>query len=611
MVFPYGKILRINLSSGEHSFEDIPETLAKEFIGGRGFGAKILFDELPKGVDPLSPENKLIIATGPLNGLLIPGAGKTSFITKGPASGGWADSSLGGHFGTEMRYAGIDAIILEGAASRPSVLIIDDDCVKIVDDETYWGKKGSLETELGLKNDLGADFRIVTTGPAGENLVQFACITGDYGRNAGRCGVGAVMGSKNLKAIAVRGSRDIKVHDAQRVRELYEEIIALFLKNPDLKVWQTYGTMTTIPWAQAAGCLSVRNFSSGVFEHADKIDEKSMREEVAVRDRSCFGCPMSCGTFSESKKHGTRIEGPEYETAALLGANCGVSSMDDIVHANYLCDELGLDTISAGNIIGFVMECFEKGIVTTADLDGIEARFGNSEAVFKLIEKMAHQEGIGKLLSKGVRDVSQTWGQGSSKFAMQVKNLEWTGYETRGAPGMALSYGTADVGAHHNRAWVIAFEIAQGDKRYSSDGKAEKVIELQHIRPMFDQLGCCRLQWVELGLDLEYYPKFLNAVTGWDYSLDDLLKSSERVYNLTRAFNIREGFSRKDDYVPERVLSEPLKDGPAKGHFVKREVYDALLDHYYELRGWSNEGIPTKEKLVELGLLDVAEKLGL
>jgi len=587
--------------------EVLDPELARTYLGGRGFGARILFAEVPHGADPLGPDNRLILSSGPLSGLLVPGAGKMDVTAKSPATGGYASASVGGLLNAELRYAGYDTLVLEGASERPVYLLINDDQVELRDASPYWGR-GAITVEKALKQELGEDFQVAVIGPAGENLVRFACINHDFGRQAGRGGVGTVMGAKRLKAIAVHGSRSIPLADVDGFRRLAREMYAACMASEGLKAWQRYGTGGVTEWANQVGAFPTRNFQAGALEDYADLDGETMRRRLVVADKACFACPSPCGKYSHSRKRGFYVEGPEYETTALFGGNCALKYIEDVAYANYLCDEYGLDTISAGNVIGFAIECFERGIIGPADTEGLELRFGEPAGVFELIRKIALREGIGDLLAHGVKPAAEAFGQGSADFAIQVKGLEMSGYESRNAPAMLLSYMTCDVGAHHNRSWAITYDIQVGRDRVTAD-KVARVIELQHIRPLFDCLGACRLQWVELGLDLDFYPRILRAVTGLDRTWSDLLTISERIWNLTRMFWVREveGFGRSWDYPPPRTWKEPVAAGPTQGKRMTRQEVDRLLDMYYEQRGWTSDGIPTPAKLEELGLADLVQ----
>lgn len=602
-----GKILRVDLSSGNAWTEPLDPQLAREYIGGRGFAARIIYDET-RGADPLGPENRLVLASGPFAGVFLPAGAKATFAAKSPATGLYGDSNVGGHLAAELKYAGYDAIVFQGASERPSYLYVDDDVVEIRDARHLWGK-GAIEAEVALKDELGEEFQIATIGPAGENTVNYACVSHDIGRQAGRTGAGAVMGSKRLKAIAIRGSQAVPVADISALQRIGREMFLKVKGDPGLKVWHDYGLSSVCAWANSIGAFPTRNFSTGYFEGIDGIDHNAMRERIIVGSKACFGCPMACGKFSRVKERGVWVEGPEYETTALIGSNCAINRIEDVAYANYVCDELGLDTISTGNVIAFTMECFERGVVDESQTGGLSVRFGDVEVFVELANRIARREGVGDLLADGVRRAAQVWGKGSEAFAIHVKGLEWSGYESRGAPAMMLAYMTADIGAHHNRAWAITHDIAHG--RDKLEGKAAKVIELQHIRPLFDCLGACRLPWVEMGLDLKYYAALFPVVTGQDRPWDELLAVSERVYSLNRAYAAREiaDFGRAYDYPPERFISEPVPTGATAGSVISREKLDLLLDDYYALRGWDTNGLPTATTLRRLGLDDVAKEL--
>ncbi|MCD6450900.1 MAG: aldehyde ferredoxin oxidoreductase family protein [Acidobacteria bacterium] len=605
-----GTILRINLTTGKIEKTPTDPEVARSYLGGRGFAAYYLFREVPKGADPLGPENKLLMVSGILSGMFAPGGGKTTFAAKSPATGSYGDSNVGGHLSAEMKFAGYDMVILEGVADKPTVVVITDDEVELIDGSKYWGK-GAITAEKMLKDDLGEDYQIAVIGPAGENLIPISCISHDFGRQAGRTGVGAVMGSKKVKAIAVKGTKGVPVHDFEGYVRQAKEMFRIIAESPATETWIKYGTPGVVEWVNEIGAFPVRNFSSGWLAEYKNLSGPVMREEIVKIDKGCHSCPSPCGKYSHFTYKGKEfyVEGPEYETIALIGGNVGFTNIKDVAYANYLVDELGLDSISAGNICAFAIECFERGIITEKDTDGIKLSFGDPEGVYALIEKIAKKEGIGAILAKGVREAAKEFGGGSEKFAIQVKGLEVSGYEFHHAPAMALAYMTTDIGAHHNRAWAITYDIEVG--RDKVEGKAAKVIELQHIRPLFDMLGACRLQWVEVNLPLETYPPLINAITGFDYDLEGYLKTSERVWNLTRCFWVREypDFGRSWDYPPARFIEDPIPDGPTKGAKLTKEMVEALLDDYYKLRGWDKNGIPTEAKLSELGLDFAIEEL--
>ena len=629
MLFGYaGKILRLDLSSGIVTKEPLPSKLAERFLGGRGFVARLLWEELPPGVDPFDPKNMLVVAAGPLTGHLLPASGKTHFGTKSPATGGYADSNMGGHFSPTLKYAGYDVLILTGRAERPSLVVIDDDRVEIRPADRHWGA-GALDTEERLKRDLGEDFQIITIGPAGERLVRFACISHDFGRQAGRTGAGAVMGSKNLKAVAVCGSGSLPVYDLagayKKGREAYRKVKA----KPGFAGWTPEGTAGITDWVNQVGVFPTRNFQTSYFEDYQKINGQAVLKELKITDKGCFCCPTPCGKYgrAETDQGSAFVEGPEYESIALLGGSCLLNSIHEVGFANHVCDQLGLDTISAGAVAGWTMECFEKGLLTKEQI-GREIRFGDLDSLVYLLNQIAFRKGIGDLLAEGVRRAALKVGRDSGDFAIHVKGLEWSGYECRNAPGMMLAYMTADVGAHHNRAWVLGHDVAGSaasvhdlisggglaEKMPKSQvsGKSGKVMELQHIRPLFDCLGICRLQYMELGFEVENYEELFFLITGRKLSWEQMLKISERVWHLTRAFSAREipDFGRKYDYPPARFYHEPVPSGPNQGHKLSLKDLEALLDEYYEARSWDENGIPTAQTLRKQGLEDVAQALG-
>lgn len=600
-----GQILRVNLTAGKITKEPTPPDVVRDFIGGRGFGAYFLFKEVPTNADPLGPANKLIISSGPFSGLMIPGAGKCDFTTKSPLTGGYASASMGGHFTAEIKYAGLDSIILEGISPRPVYLFIDDDKVELRDAADLWGK-GTIVVEKHFKEKLGEEFQVAVIGPGGENGVSYACINHDFGRQAGRGGVGTVMGVKKVKAIVIHGTKSIPVADVEAYRKAGMALYKACKDAEGLKDWTRYGTTIVTSWCDEVGALPTRNFSDGSFEGGKGLYGQTMREKIVITDKGCFGCPSPCGKYSRSKKYNIHVEGPEYETIGLMGSNLGIDDIEAVAQANLLCDDLGIDTISTGNAIGWAMECYEKGILTKKDTDGLELKFGNVEATFKLIEKIARREGFGALLAEGVKRASKKIGKGSEKFAIHVKGMEQSAYATHNATAMLLAYMTCDVGAHHNRSWAITYDLQVGRDKVVPE-KVARVIWLQNFRPMFDVLGGCRLQWVELGIDRDLYCPALEAITGVQRSWEDLEKVGARIWNLTRMYWGREneGFGRQWDMPSPRFYEEAPKTGATKGQITRFEDVHKLLDMYYEQRGWTSEGIPTPATLEQLGLAEL------
>jgi aldehyde:ferredoxin oxidoreductase len=563
----FWKILWVDLDRAEAKPLEFDEAFASKYIGGRGFGAKLLWNHLQKRtIDPFGPENLLVISPGPLAGLYLP--------------------------------ASLDALAITGKARTLSYLWIDNGEVKVVPNEKLKGR-GSLESEGIIKEDLKDEhIKIATIGPAGENRVRFACVTSDWGRNSGRTGIGAVMGSKNLKAIAVRGSKDLPVFDLPRLKKASEASFQILRENKNFTFWQEQGLMSVIDYVNEAGVMPTYNFREGVFEHAKKINGYEMLSKYKIGDTSCFACPMACGNVclvKEGKYRGTVVEGPEYETACMFGPNIGVQNFAAILKANQLCDELGIDTITAGNLIGVLMEAQETGLLSEKDLDGLNFKWGNEEAVLETVQRMAHRKGIGNILAEGSFGVIKQWPQ-LKPIISQVKGLEQSAYDARIAISMALGYATSDIGAHHARAWTIAKELEMG-MDWPLEKKADLVIYHQTLRPLFDMLGVCRLPWIELGFDEHQYAEFYSAVTGVETTLNELLQRSKDLYDLTRAINMKFGISRKDDYPPERVFNLPMTEGPHAGKILKREDYEAILDIYYQKRSWTKDGLVDEKKI--------------
>jgi aldehyde:ferredoxin oxidoreductase len=593
------KILWVDLSREDAKSLEFDEAFALKYIGGRGFGAKLLWDHLREGtIDPLGPENLLIISPGPLAGLYLPASGKTSFISISPETGVYGDSNMGGSFGAELRQAGLDALAITGKAKSLSYLWIDNGEVKIIANEKLRGK-GSLEAEGIIKEELKDEHvKVATIGPAGENQVRFACVTSDWGRNSGRTGIGAVMGSKNLKAIALRGSKDLPVFDLPRLQKASEASFRSLKENKNFHFWQEQGLMSVIDYVNEAGVMPTYNFREGVFEHAKKINGYEMLSRYKIGDTACFACPMACGNVclvKEGKYRGTVVEGPEYETACMFGPNIGVQNFAAILKANQLCDELGIDTITAGNLIGVLMEAQETGLLSEKDLEGLTLKWGAEETILETVHRIAQRKGIGNILADGSHGVIKHWPQ-LKPIISQVKGLEQSAYDARIAISMALGYATSDIGAHHARAWTIAKELEMG-MGWPPEKKADLVIYHQTLRPLFDMLGVCRLPWIELGFDENRYAEFYSAVTGVETTLNELLQRSSDLYDLTRAINMKFGISRKDDYPPERVFNLPMTEGPHAGKILKREDYEVILNIYYQKRGWTKDGLVDEKKI--------------
>jgi len=592
------KVARVDLRDGTVRQERVDEEYAARYVGGRGWGAKVLYDTAETRVEPFSADNKVVVAAGPLSGLTVPCSSKTSFSAFSPATGLYGDSNMGGEFAVALKRAGFDAVILEDISPKPIYVHVNDGRVEVKDARPYWGML-SYDAEQALKRDLGGGCQAAVIGPAGENLVKLACIGSALGRQAARCGIGAVLGHKKIKALVAGGGAGIPVADADGLRNLWAEADKYLTERPEYDLWQRQGTMRIVEWANGLSCLPTRNFLEAQYENVGQIDGEAMETRTRVGRRGCYACSMACGQVNSVR--GLRVEGPEYETAAMIGSNCALNSIEEVVEANHLCDQLGLDTISAGNIAAFAMECYDKGILDKKATGGLELSFGNFDALKSLLQMIAYGKGLGILLGEGVAHASRTLGRGSERFAMHVKGLEISGYDVRASPSMALAYATADIGAHHNRAWAITYDVNSDRSTYTED-KAKWVIYLQHLRPLFDCLGVCRFPWVEFGLDPAYYARFYQAATGVNASLDELLNRSEAIWNLTRLINLRQGMKPGADWLPDRVFDDPIPSGPLKGAVLDRVRFKELLGRYYELRGWDLQGVPTESRLRELGL---------
>ena len=596
-----GKILRVNLTNGRIQTEPLDDTIAQRFLGGRGYGVKILYDENPPGVDPFAPENRLIFFTSPFLGTNIPCSVKPCVVTKSPLSQTILMSLSGGYFGPEFKFTGYDGIVITGKAEHPVYLLIHNEEVQIKDASFVWGKD-TFETQEMLKEAFGdKKARIVTIGPAGEKLVRFASIINEQ-RAFGRGGHGAVMGAKKLKAIIVRGTKPVKLFDKDGFGALVKELRERF-KSEKARAFGRYGTSAVVRPVNDRGIFPTRNYQSGTFEGVSKIDGEA-REAYIKKHVTCYRCPVACSAITiatEEPYIGIESRAPEYETLWSFGGQCGNDNLSAIIAAEDLCDRYGLDTISTGNSIGFAMECFEKGLITKDDTDGLELRFGNHRAMVEMVRKIGARDGFGDVLAEGVHRASQKIGKNSQKFAMHLKGAEWSGYDPRGAMGQGLSYATCSRGADHQKGLVRreVFGKPPPIDRFAIEGKAEEVKDVQDEMAFLDAMGlCCFLTRRDITGPADY-AKLVKCVTGIEFTEQDVWTLGERIFNLERLFNLREGFSRKDDTLPERFLTEPFREGPSAGHTVPIKQ---LLDDYYRVRSWDANGSPTEEILARLGL---------
>jgi aldehyde:ferredoxin oxidoreductase len=595
-----GKLLRVDLSSGKFSKEEIPDAMKRDFFGGRGFAVKLLWDEV-KHVDPLSEDNKIIFATGPLTGQMLPSSGKMVIASKSPLTGGYGDGNIGTMASIHLRKAGYDLMIVEGRAEKPSYLLIEDESIRVMDADELWGKN-TFETQDILEKRHGKNFGILLIGPAGENLIRYSIVISQKGRAGGRPGMGAVMGSKNLKAVVIKGTGSIPTFDDTKLKEFgrkgYDEIKG----KESYDFWMRQGTMQVVEWCHVNSCLPTYNFKEGVFEFSKGLDGYVL-EKLHVDRKGCPMCNMHCGHVINDAD-GQRAE-LDYENIGMLGPNIGMKTLPQAASLSRMADEWGLDAISLGNCIGFLMEASEKGLIAE------QIRWGDFESTKKLVIDIGKGEGLGNLVSCGVRAASETLGKRSHQWAMQVKGLEISAYNCHACPGMALSFGTSPIGASHKDAWIISWEVANDRFAYNRE-KVEKLIEFQRLRGgFFEAATVCRLPWVEVSFGLHWYPEYLEAITGNRMDWEDLHRIGDRIYNLIRAYWKREipQLDRSWDVPPDRWFDEPLSQGKMEGMKLDREKYARMLSWYYESRGWDQNGIPTQGTLDHLGLKEVAKEI--
>ncbi|MGQ9515071.1 MAG: aldehyde ferredoxin oxidoreductase family protein [Thermoproteota archaeon] len=606
-----GRLLLVDLSSKSFRREPIDRSYVRLYIGGRGLGARYLLDHIVPGADPLGPQNPFIIMTGPFTGTPISSVHKFEVLTKSPLTNMYLCSNVGGTFGVELKKAGFDGLILLGKLPRRGYLSILDDHVEIRDASHLWGKD-CRETSLLIKEELGEKVNVMRIGPAGENLVRFANVMSEPERSAGKGGAGAVLGSKNLKAIAVKGSGKVAVADGDEVRRLGMEILKLIKENPATgQNFPRWGTCQYTRLICEMGIYPFKNFQSVLIDTQGKIDAETWRENYVLKDSSpCYICSIGCAKISQIKEgryRGSTVEGPEYESLWALGPNCGVVECETPMIANMLCDKLGLDTISTGVTISFAMECYEKGLITE-DETGMPVRFGDGQALLTLIERIAHREGIGDQLAEGVCRFARKIGKGSERFAMHCKGMELPAYDPRGVWGMALAYATSCRGGDHLKAWTISDEITSGRyDRFSTEGKAELVKKIQDLRATYDSLINCIL--ASRAITIEVCAKLLEAITGTAYDVKALLSCGERIYNLERVIATTDGITSKDDSLPARIIEDNLDVGLAAGIRIGRDNFEKMLREYYEIRGWDEKGLPKETKLAELEMEDVVDSI--
>jgi len=598
-----GKILYVDLTSGVSRTEPLPEKMAEDFLGGAGFGIKMITDLQRPGTDAFDPENPIVFSLGTFCGVMVPAASsKWGVAAKSPQSNALGEAYSTGFFGSEMRRAGYDVVVITGKAKSPVYLYIENESVQLMDASHLWGKD-NWETEDMIKKDLGdPDVRVASIGPAGEKLVRFACIINDRLRAAGRTGMGAVMGSKLLKAVAVRGTADITVADVEKFKELSFEMYNR-AKGSATEKYRGLGTAGNVLVLNKAAAMPTRNWQDAVFEGAETISGEYANEHYVTKIQGCDGCGSRCehvATVNEGPYKGA-IGRVEYEPVYSLGSCTGIDRLDAIIRSVQLCDLYGLDALSAGVAVAFGMELFEKGLITEKDTGGIDLHFGNAEAQTEMLRKIAFREDIGDILAEGVKRASEKIGKGSEAFAMHIKGVEMTGYDVRGLKTAALGYAVSRRGADHQRHGAYGPDLKGTVDRFKADkDRGPLVVDGEDLYSVMDSLILCKFNrgiW-----NYDEMAQMYTYVTGLPMTGKKIRQAGERISNLARIYNIREGLGRADDNLPIRCMKDPIKSGVAKGSLVTQKDLDILLDGYYEARGWTNKGVPTKAKIDELGL---------
>lgn len=605
----FGRTVRVDLTHGTATVEEIDPEVARDFIGGRGWAIKYLYDEVDPAIDPLAPGNKLIFGTGPLTATPAPTGNRYTVVTKSPLTGALACSNSGGFFPTEMKRAGFDLFIFQGKAGRPVYLWVHDGEVELRTAEHLWGKDVHETTDL-LLTETDPKARVACIGPAGERLVKVAAIMNDKHRAAARSGVGAVMGSKNLKAVVVRGTGRVPLAHPEEMkalsRQVYAEVGESVKKGNSLR---EYGTAYVPPVTNEMGILPTRNFQTGRFDVAGKIDGPTLKKRYLNRAKPCYGCPIACGRDTEvdDPEYAGKGEGPEYETLAALGSACGIDNLAAVTKANYLCNELGLDTISVGVTLACAMEMFEKGILPESDI-GRPLPFGDAPAVIQLVQDTAYRRGFGDKLAEGSYRLASAYGH--PELSMTARKLEMPGYDPRGSKGMGLLYATSNIGASHmagDLAYAEVFGTPVKLDPLTIDTKPSLIHRWEDAFAVIDAAGLCVFLAVrylfepQTGTAAHIWPsrlaQLMTYATGVEYTAESLLEAGERVFNLERLFLLGAGFTGADDTLPPRMLEEPLPEGPAAGHVVELAQ---MLPEFYRNRGWDQKGVPTPEKLTAL-----------
>ena len=596
-----GKILVIDLKNQTSKVENTNLEDAKNFIGAKGLGAKLLIDRLPVKTDPLSPDNILMFTTGPLTGTSAQTSGRGTVVTKSPQTGMFLDSHFGGIFACEMKKAGWDIIIINGRAKKPLYLAITNQKIEFKDAKEIWGLE-CQQTHNWLQENIGR-CKTAVIGPAGENQVKISAITIDGHRHAGRGGSGAVMGSKNLKAITIFGNKKIPIDNPIGFKQKSAEVTKQIKENDFVPVRRQYGTPFWVKYINKRGFIPTKNYQEGEYGDADEINADAMQERIVDKGGACYNCVIACWNKSSIKKgpfKGVTLVGPEYETLALMGSNLCMKSIEDVAYLNSRCNELGMDTISLGGILGFAIEAYEKGIITKDDLDGIDIGWGKAKELGNLIDLIAHKKTkTASILSEGVKKASEKLGKKSEDFAVHAHGLEIPGYDPRGTFGMGLAYATSDRGGCHQRAWTVKAELNDPNlERFSFEKKAQIVKDVQDERAAFFSLVLCDFA----PISEENCVDMWNLATGLNHTVESYIKCGERIWNLVRLFNLREGIKPEDDKLSSRFFKDSFTKGQAKGIKLKDKDFQKSLHEYYSIRGWNEKGIPTLKKLKELEL---------
>ena len=603
----HGRAMLVDLTTQSVRWEALPEEVLRRFIGGTGLGAYLLYNHCPPRIDPLDPANPLIFVTSPLVGSRLTTSSKFAVLTKSPLTGFIGDSLSSSFLATELKNTGCDALVIKGRSPYPTLLSIKDGDVEFLDGSDLIGLATS-ETESSVKARLGNRTRVACIGPAGEKLVRFASISNDGGRQAGRTGPGAVMGSKNLKAIALRGTTRVPVRDPEPLKAIGRELTRRSL-GPATEKYRTLGTMANVSVFNRLGTLPTRNFQQSTFEEADQVSGELFVQSHHVKTAHCANCTIGCEHIMVTTDGDKPSKGRmEYESGFALGPLVGVGDPNAVIRASHLCDELGMDTISAGGTIAWAMECFEQGILTADDTGGIELRFGNQEALLACLRLIAEREGVGDLLAGGSRAAAQVVGHGSDGWAMHVKGLEMPGYEPRSLKTMALGLAVSTRGACHNRSSAYEADFsARVDRLEAGPERGRIAMEGEDFSAVLDSLIWCK--FLRKAFDDLYAEsaEIYTHITGWPMTAAELKQAGERINNLKKLFNIREGWTRTDDTLPPRVLQDRLTTGVVQGVRLTQEDLDVMIAGYYRARGWNEEGLIPEAKLSELGLEDVVQ----